>query len=196
MLRSLVVAGLVALAAGVGAVSPINAQESDPPVRRFSISLAAAEGAEVGVWARLHPRATLGLNVGATHERVTDDQGSDRFRLVSVEPAVKLALGADGTFLPYLYGSVFVESGRARAQATAGGVTATASRTQRRSGASVGAGADWFVVPRFSVGGHLGVLGGSISNVLRIDGVGQAPENQTGSFFSTFSSGLRVHLYF
>jgi hypothetical protein len=179
------------------AVSPVDAQEaSDAGRGRFSLSLVPVEDAKIGVWARLLPRATFGLNVGASYEQVEDDQGSDRVRLFSLEPAVKVDLPGTGALVPYVYGGGFIESGEARAQATAGNVTATATRSRRRTGAALGAGLDWFVVPRVSVGGHAGVRGGSTSNALRVDGAGQAPVDEDGAFVSTFSSGVRIHLYF
>jgi opacity protein-like surface antigen len=177
--------------------SAAGGQETSAPERgRFSISLAVAEGGQIGIWGRVRPGVDAGLNFGASYEDIRDEQGSERIRLLALEPAVKVGLAPEGSLIPYVFGSVFGEDGRTRIAATVGGATAVAMRTRWRTGVAIGAGMDWFPVSRLSVGGHVGARASRASTTLTIDGVREATGSRNGTSLSTFSSGVRAHLYF
>ena len=186
---------LLALGVGLLSAPPGIAQDTtsaDRPPR--SVSLQADGGIGVGLWTRLSPGADVGVNVGISFESLSDDQVDQDLLIVQLEPAVKRYLSASAAFFPYLYGSVFGSYGRVSAETGGGGSPVEVADKQRRLGASAAAGLDWFPAQRISLGGHVGLAAGYQSN--QVGGQFTGEQEQSGIFFNTLSSGIRIHLYF
>jgi hypothetical protein len=161
---------------------------------RTSIVVGATGDITVGVWQRLSPRTSLGLEVGAYSRNgeyrfpTTGQEQETEERLVTVGPALKVYTGPGGAFLPYGYASAFAQFGSMRHQPLDGEAQES---DVSGFGGQVGVGVDWFPVQRVSIGGHVGVEGFSSSR----DAVAfNGEEEFTG--IGTFSSGIRVQLYF
>jgi len=187
--------GVTMATAALLLASGAAAQDSDGLERpRTSIAVGATGDYGVGVWQRLSPRASLGLELAAYSRSGeygfpnTGQEQESRERLITVGPALKVYSGPGGAFLPYGYASVFAQFGSARYRPLEG----EAQESDLSGfGGQLGVGVDWFPVQRVSIGGHVGVEGSSITR----EGVSfTAEEDVTG--FSTFNSGIRVHLYF
>jgi hypothetical protein len=187
--------GAALAAAGLLLATGAAAQDTNGLERPgTSIEVGAGGDYVVGVWRRLSPRTSLGLEVGAYSRsydyRFDDPEGEREIdeRLVTVGPALKVYTGPGGAFLPYGYASAFAQFGSTRYQPVEG----EAQETDLCGfGGQLGLGVDWFPVQRVSIGGHVGVEGFSSS---REGASFNGEEEFTG--FGTFNSGIRVQLYF
>ena len=156
-----------------------------------SIEVGAGAGALVGVWQRLSPRVSLGVQVSAYTSR--SEIESDVFdrdarqTSVSVGPALKVYGGPGGAFLPYGFASAFLEFGGSREEIAGAGEN---EEELDGLGAELGVGIDWFPVRRLSIGGHVGVEANRQSRSTDDDDVDRF------TVFNTVSSGIRVQLYF
>jgi hypothetical protein len=169
------------------------AQDTDPADRPGrSIELGANGGPVIGLWQRISPRASLGLQIAAQLQQAEIDDGDaeQESRSVSVGPALKLYGTADGPFLPYFYATVFAAFGSETAETLAGEVTFD----RQAFGGGLGVGLDWFPVRRISIGGHVGLEGGVQNGDAETPG--GAETEIEGTFFNTFQSGIRVNLFF
>ncbi len=187
--------GAAIAAAGLLMATGAAAQETNGLERPgTSISVGAGSGIEVGLWRRVSPRASVGLEVSAfsrSSEYQFPDSGDElenEERLVTVGPALKVYTGPGGAFLPYGYASAFLQFGSTRYQPLVGEAQ---EADLSGFGGQVGLGVDWFPVQRVSIGGHVGVEGFSSS---REEDDSDVREDVTR--FGTFNSGIRVQLYF
>lgn len=174
-------------AAAVMATGAAAQDTSDRPGRSLAVSV--GESSTVGVWFSVSPRVDLGLQIGGQRLELSPEGGDDDDSVdswqVSFEPAVKLFATADGAFLPYTYLGAFARY----AEGSQDGEFEDITAIEREYGAAVGLGLDWFPARRISVGAHAGLEGG----LLNVDVPGLGVD---GTFFRTFTSGVRVQLYF
>lgn len=187
--------GAAIAAAGLLMATGAAAQETNGLERPgTSISVGATGGYQVGVWRRLSPRTSVGLEVSAFSRSSefefpnSEGEQENEDRLVTVGPALKVYTGPGGAFLPYGYASAFLQLGSTRYRPLNG---ETQEADLSGFGGQVGVGVDWFPVQRVSIGGHVGVEGFSSSRENVGGGVG---EEATG--FNTLNSGIRVQFYF
>jgi opacity protein-like surface antigen len=156
---------------------------ADRPSR--SIGVEIGSNSVVGVGFRVGERTDLLLEVGG---RATDD-GTNETTNVLLRPMLKRYLGAiDRRVVPYL---VF----GARAEWTRIESAGTQTANFRRLGGLAGVGLDWFPAKQVSVGGHVGVDVVS----LRRESTPFLPGDDgvsTGMEVGTFSSGVRLRLFF
>jgi hypothetical protein len=119
--------------------------------------------------------------------RVFEDGGT-RTRLVSLRPALKRYLGStEGSVAPYLFLGL-------RADWSWRNFSDSPVQSSRALGGRAGVGVDWFPTQRVSIGGHVGAE----AVALRSDGtlLGGPDAVSTGHDVGTFSSGIRVRLFF
>ena len=183
---------LFALGIGLLGAAPGSAQDTASAERLpRSVALQADRGIGIGLWTRLSPRADVGVNLGISFESLSDEEVDQDLLVVQLEPAIKRYLSASADFIPYLYGSLFGSYGRVSAS---GQSPIEVANEQRRLGTSAAVGLDWFPAERISIGGHVGLAAGYQSN--EVGGQFTGEQEQSGIFFNTLSSGIRVHLYF
>lgn len=176
-----------------GAAAQEAAREETNGLERpgTSIEVGAGAGALVGVWQRVSPRVSLGVQVSAyTSRSELESDVIDRDARqsgVSVGPALKVYGGPGGAFLPYGFASAFLEFGESREEINGGGER---EEDLDGVGGELGVGIDWFPVRRVSIGGHVGVEAHRQSRPSDDDDVNRF------TIFNTVSSGIRVQLYF
>lgn len=116
------------------------------------------------------------------------EEGDTQTRMISLRPALKRYLGStQGSVAPYLFLGL-------RAEWSWQEFGASPERSSRALGGRAGVGVDWFPTQRVSLGGHVGVEAAA----LRSDGspfFGSDPV-ATGYEIGTFSSGVRLRLFF
>lgn len=116
------------------------------------------------------------------------EEGDTQTRLISLRPALKRYLGSiDGSVAPYLFLGLRAEWGWQE-------FGPSPERSSQILGGRAGVGVDWFPTQRVSLGGHMGVE----AVALRSEGspfVGSDPI-ATGHEIGTFSSGVRLRLFF
>jgi hypothetical protein len=178
----------VIVAALLSAIATTAHAQSDPtaadrPAR--SIGVEISSNSMLGVGFRVGERTDLLLDVGG---RVADD-GANETTNVLLRPMLKRYLGAiDRRVVPY-----FVIG--ARAEWTRIETDGALNSNFRRLGGLAGVGLDWFPAKQVSVGGHVGVDVVS----LRRESTPFLPgddEVSTGLEVGTFSSGVRLRLFF
>jgi hypothetical protein len=177
-----VVASVSALSASIGQA------QSTPSVGgrgKHSISVQAGANTLVGLGVRTGTRTDVILEVGG---RVSDGEGVNGHTIV-VGPSLKRYWGSlDGSVAPYLLLGL-------RGEWSEFALGSGTPSTDRRIGGVVGLGLDWFPTQRVSVGGHLGVE----ALAVRSEGptlVPGADPVSTGHEIGTFSSGVRLRLFF
>lgn len=131
----------------------------------------------LGYWFMLAPQVNLGLNLGFALDRVggPNDETTTSWDLL-VAPAVKFYTSRLTTVAPYYFAQVNL-------RLNDDGIDATDEDLEL--GVALGLGAEWFPVPNFSIGGHVG-LG---VDILRAG-------NGEPVALGTFTSGLSAQIYF
>lgn len=185
-----------AAAAALALALPAAAQETVQP-SGASIVLNVSAEPTVGVYTFLSPTLQLGVELGASLAEVSDaeTESSQEEWSVRVAPALKLFTAAEGSFRPYVFLSPFFELGQASEEVEFFDETVEIAVDTRTVGGELGFGVDWFPASRISIGGHVG-LGGGLTNVEADDDFEGESIDLDGTFLSTFTSGVRVHLYF
>jgi hypothetical protein len=152
---------------------------------KHSIAVQAGANTLVGLGVRTGTRTDVILEVGG---RVSDGDGVNGHTIV-VGPSLKRYWGSlDGSVAPYLLLGL-------RAEWSEFALGSGTPSTSRRIGGVAGLGLDWFPTQRVSVGGHLGVE----ALAVRSEGptfVPGADPVSTGHEIGTFSSGVRLRLFF
>jgi hypothetical protein len=170
---------LVLMTLGLPAGAP-GQVAADPVLDRTSRSLqiGIADRPQIGYWLRIGERTDLGI-VGslAYHSQ-------PRTLSYSIGPAWKRYGDVVGGIAPYTYLGLGLAGLSQRAQEDV-------STSQLRAEAQAGVGMEWFPHPRISVGGHAGVRGGP--QWIDVDLPGH--DRRTRWTASTFTSGIRLHLY-
>lgn len=175
----------------VGCASAFSASlcqaQASPSVEgrgKYSIGAEVGSNTLVGVGLRAGARTDIILEAGA---RVLDD-GATQSRVVSVQPALKRYWGpTDGNVAPYFLLGLKAEWNRLEFGGSRG--------NSRKLGGLAGVGVDWFPMQRVSVGGHIGVEALAVRSEAPFSFPGPASET-TGHEIGTFSSGLRLRLFF
>lgn len=180
----------LALAAVACAIFPaVGCGQVEPSVsargQQF-IVLEVGSSTSLGFGLRAGARTDVLLEGGV---RILDD-GETYTRGVFVRPAVKRYWSStDGTLAPYLTLGLRADWSRLRS----GGAL---RRNSRRLGGLIGVGLDWFPVQRVSFGGHVGL---EILAVRLESPTGfppTPPEVSEGHEVGTYSSGVRLRLFF
>lgn len=187
---------LAAAAAALALALPAAGQETVQPAGA-SIVLNVSAEPTVGVYTFLSPTLQLGVELGASLAEVSDaeTESSQEEWSVRVAPALKLFTAAEGSFRPYVFLSPFFELGQASEEVELFDETVEIAVDTRTVGGELGFGVDWFPASRISIGGHVG-FGGGLTNVEADDDFEGEAIDIDGTFLSTFTSGVRVHLYF
>ncbi|TVR66515.1 MAG: hypothetical protein EA422_01955 [Gemmatimonadales bacterium] len=152
----------------------------DSGARSLSFGIDGSGTAEAGIWFFVTDRTNLGL-LGSlnwfSEDRRNDD---DRSGLsLTLGPRAKWYLASVGSTAPFWYGGL--DFGHVRDSREG-----RDDRTGRVLGLEAGFGVDWFPLDRVSLGGWTGV---------RLQDE-RFPSDDTRTRLDTFTTGLRVHLYF
>jgi hypothetical protein len=175
----------------VGSVSPFSASlaqaQAAPSIdgrAKHSIVVDVGSSTAIGLGLRVGTRTDLMLEAGAR----LSDSDADGIRALVLRPAIKRYLGpTDGSIAPYLLLGLKAEWTRSEFGPT--------TLTSQRIGGTAGVGLDWFPHQRVSVGGHAGVELLAVRSDSPSLLIGPNTES-TGHDISTFSSGLRLRLFF
>ncbi|MFU8807093.1 MAG: hypothetical protein ACNA8W_25015 [Bradymonadaceae bacterium] len=134
----------------------------------------------LGYWIMVAPEINVGINVGFALDRRTVTVGAEEETRTSwdvlLAPAVKFYTSRLTTVAPYYFAQVNLRFHD-------DGIDATDEDLEM--GLALGLGAEWFPVPNFSIGGHVGIG----VDVLR-------PGNAEPVALGTFTSGLSAQIYF
>ena len=181
---------LITAVAGLGLIAQTALAQGEPSVAgrgHHSILVGTGSGTSVGYGLRVGARTDLELQGGV---RVVNE-GDSNSRAIPLRAGLKLYLtSSDAEISPYvLFGPAAVWT---RLKSDSGFETASG-----QLGAFIALGVSWFPHRRLSVGGHVGLEGSAVrterpQSVLPIP----APEVVTGHDVGTFSSGIRIQLYF
>lgn len=151
---------------------------------KHSIVVDVGSSPAIGLGLRFGTRTDLMLEAGG---RLSDSDG-EGIRAVILRPAIKRYLGpTDGSIAPYLILGLKAEWTRSEFGPT--------TRTSQRIGGTAGLGLDWFPHQRVSVGGHAGVELLAVRSESPGVLIGPNPAS-TGYEIGTFSSGIRLRLFF
>lgn len=162
---------------------------------RTALSLGIGSTTTIGLWRRVAPNVEVGLEVAGSHsESRSANEAHDRSTIVAVQPAVKLYSGPVGPVRPYAYGEAGVAFVVDHAEIQPGTSLVPVERRDRGLNAAVGLGLEWSPVDRITLGGHAGVGAAWLRDTNQ---VGDDPETVSHTTsFGTFTSGVRVQLYF
>lgn len=136
----------------------------------------------------------FGIRAGSRTDLMLDvvgrvfEEGDTQTQLISLRPSLKRYLGStQGSVAPYLLLGL-------RAEWSRQDFGASSERSSRALGVRAGVGVDWFPTQRVSLGGNIGVEGVA----LRSEGAPFAGQDlvATGHEVGTFSSGVRLRLFF
>ncbi len=162
--------------------------QSEPRVLErgaHSIIVGVGTNTSIGYSRRVAERTDIGIEVGV---RISDDDDTHS-RSISLRPGLKRYLSsAESDLAPYILLGVSALWSRLD---SSGALDLSA----RELGGFVGVGIDWFPVQRVSVGGHLGVES-SLTTRDRASFPPTPDDEASGYTVSTYSSGIRVQLYF
>lgn len=152
----------------------------DSGARSLSFGIDGGGTAEAGIWLFVTDRTNLGL-LGSLNWFSEDRRNEDhRSGLgLTLGPRAKWYLASSGSTAPFWYGGIDFGHVRDSRQGRD-------DRTGRVLGLEAGFGVDWFPLDRFSLGGWTG---------LRLQDE-RLPSDDTRTRLDTFTTGLRVHLYF
>jgi len=193
-------AAALVLAAGTAAAQGTDTAMVAETPHDNSIAVELNSSPGIGVWHRFSPGVEAGLELSArrfTSSTTVGETTAQELRTtsVSVGPALKLYTGTAGPLRPYVYGSAGVSFVRVRTEGT-GGSGGDQVDTQSGHGfnGALALGLEWSPVRRVTVGGHAGIQGawGTSSQDYASGNDFENEETQVG----TFTSGLRVQLYF
>jgi hypothetical protein len=191
-LRTIAVAAALLVAAGTA-----RAQDTASVAGKHDNAIALGVGPtpSIGLWHRLTPNLELGVEVTGQHNGASDDNDQGfRLNQLSLQPAVKAYLGPAAPVRPYAYAEAGITFAKSRYNVTLQTGPAIAEMRDRGLGAGVGLGVEWAAFDRVSIGGHAGVQGTWLRERDQIEDNPGTVSHFTR--YNTFSSGVRIQLYF